>query len=417
MNSRALPDLYDITDWLLRKDTPPADVYVVSLQEVVDLNVMNVVINSSSSDEMSELWCNRIETLLNSTGIDYQVVIEKHMIGLVCMVFSRASLFNSLSDLRFSTVYTGSYGVTGNKGGIAVRFDVLDSPLCFICSHFHAHRDAVQTRNQDFQVIVDSVVFTPNTSGKKVIQSSQSSKGSESRPLSYTSKEKFKNTNLSILQHEHIFWLGDLNYRIASELDDMEVFEIVKSGNWASLRSKDQLNIERDQGNVFQNFDEGTLKFPPTYKYQPGTDVYEQRPDKKLRAPAWCDRILWRTTNKDLVKLQVYDAVRLNLSDHKPVFAWFDCSVRKVVPAKAKDVYQDLLFAVDKWINASTPKINVEGRMIDFGQVTINVSYHYLIDKPFPYRHYRLIAGAPHCNYYHDKYRNSYGRMDVRTKE
>ncbi len=39
----------------------------------------------------------------------------------------------------------------------------------------------------------------------------------------------------------------------------------------------------------------GPLTFRPTYKFQPGTSTYEQRPEKKLRAPAWCDRILWRT--------------------------------------------------------------------------------------------------------------------------
>jgi phosphatidylinositol-bisphosphatase len=44
---------------------------------------------------------------------------------------------------------------------------------------------------------------------------------------------------------------------------------------------------------LFLDFEEGPLTFKPTYKYQPGTDLYEQRPDKKLRAPAWCDRILW----------------------------------------------------------------------------------------------------------------------------
>jgi len=48
---------------------------------------------------------------------------------------------------------------------------------------------------------------------------------------------------------------------------------------------------------------EGPLDFGPTYKYQPGTDLYEQREDKKKRVPAWyvypnyqrlqLDRLIW----------------------------------------------------------------------------------------------------------------------------
>lgn len=339
---------------------------------MVDLNVMNVVINASTSDEMSAVWIQKLSSVLNSTGIEYKLVIEKHLVGLECAVFSRASLISNINDVRFSIVYTGGYGVTGNKGGIAVRFDCLDSPMCFICAHFHANRDNVEKRNADFQTIIDTAVFpSPNSSSSK--RASTASPPEPVRPYSLSSKDRYKSVNLNILQHEHIFWLGDLNYRIASELEEFEIFDIVQNGEWASLKTKDQLNIERDKGNVFQNFEEGQLNFAPTYKYQPGTDLYEQRPDKKLRAPAWCDRILWRTMNKESIKLQVYQNAQLNISDHKPVFAWFDCGVRKVVPKKAHEVYQDLLFAVDKWINASTPKINVSNRLIDFGTVSVNV--------------------------------------------
>jgi hypothetical protein len=38
-------------------------------------------------------------------------------------------------------------------------------------------------------------------------------------------------------------------------------------------------------------------------------------------------------------------------------------------------VYADLLFTIDKWINESKPKIEVEGRMIDFGPVVHHVSH------------------------------------------
>ena len=48
---------------------------------------------------------------------------------------------------------------------------------------------------------------------------------------------------------------------------------------------------------MFQGFEEGELNFLPTYKFIPGTDEYDNRPDKKLRPPAWCDRVLWRVRN------------------------------------------------------------------------------------------------------------------------
>ena len=54
-----------------------------------------------------------------------------------------------------------------------------------------------------------------------------------------------------------------------------------------TLRQHDQLNLERASGNVFQGFEEGQLTFLPTYKYQPNTDLYEARPEKKLRTPSW----------------------------------------------------------------------------------------------------------------------------------
>ena len=85
------------------------------------------------------------------------------------------------------------------------------------------------------------------------------------------------------------------------------------------------------RGNVFQGFTEGILNFPPTYKYQPGTDVYETRPEKKLRAPAWCDRVLWRCERIGMVKLRTYRSAPLDPSDHKPVSALFECELRSIV--------------------------------------------------------------------------------------
>lgn len=172
------------------------------------------------------------------------------------------------------------YRVMGNKGGITIRMDFYDSSICFICAHFHPNRDNVQGRNMDFQNIVDNAIMSPVIMSPVV-----------DSVLNFASSEKYKpshqNVPLNILSHDYIFWLGDLNYRITEDVDTNEVFEKCMTGDWEYLRSKDQLNIERTTKNVFQDFDEGLLSFAPTYKYQPGTDSYDCRPGKKIRAPAW----------------------------------------------------------------------------------------------------------------------------------
>lgn len=45
---------------------------------------------------------------------------------------------------------------------------------------------------------------------------------------------------------------------------------------------------------------------------------------EKARIPAWCDRILWRGSNLRQTNYQTAD---LKVSDHRPVWATFDCVI------------------------------------------------------------------------------------------
>jgi hypothetical protein len=45
---------------------------------------------------------------------------------------------------------------------------------------------------------------------------------------------------------------------------------------------------------------------------------------EKARIPAWCDRILWRGNNLRQTNYQTAD---LKVSDHRPVWATFDCAI------------------------------------------------------------------------------------------
>lgn len=131
-------------------------------------------------------------------------------------------------------------------------------------------------------------------------------------------------------------------------------------GNLSPLRQNDQLNIERKRGAVLQGFEEGMLTFRPTYKFQAGTSVYEKRPEKKLRAPAWCDRILWKARIPEHVTLQSYDCVmKLDLSDHKPVHAGFEVQIRHQVDTKKNQVMREIMMQLDKWENENMPKVRL----------------------------------------------------------
>jgi synaptojanin len=66
--------------------------------------------------------------------------------------------------------------------------------------------------------------------------------------------------------------------------------------------------------------------FPPTYKYDVGSDVYDT--SEKARTPSYTDRILWRTTSKNVqCKLLYYGRAEVKTSDHRPVSAMYDVEI------------------------------------------------------------------------------------------
>jgi len=113
---------------------------------------------------------------------------------------------------------------------------------------------------------------------------------------------------------------GDLNYRVngtrkmVDSLVERQLFDV--------MLANDQLLIERRQPlGVFSGFQEGELTFPPTYKFDKRSDVYDS--SKKQRVPSWTDRILFKDV-EDCVFLRKYDSVSsIKTSDHRPVYATF----------------------------------------------------------------------------------------------
>jgi len=103
------------------------------------------------------------------------------------------------------------------------------------------------------------------------------------------------------------------------------VKSLIKIGDLSTLYENDQLNIQMVAGLTFPHYSEAKITFMPTYKFDVGTDIYDT--SEKARIPAWTDRILRKGSN---IRQTSYQSAPLMFSDHKPVYATFECTVNIV---------------------------------------------------------------------------------------
>jgi hypothetical protein len=90
-------------------------------------------------------------------------------------------------------------------------------------------------------------------------------------------------------------------------------------------------------GLAFPYYSEARITFFPTYKYDVGTDTYDT--SEKARIPAWCDRVLRKGDN---IRQINYDAAPLRFSDHRPVYATFQCLISKIDEGRKDQLSQEL---------------------------------------------------------------------------
>lgn len=130
-----------------------------------------------------------------------------------------------------------------------------------------------------------------------------------------------------VLDHEICILNGDLNYRIDAMSRDLVIREVA-AGNLPKLLEKDQLLLSRKRNPGFRlrAFQEKELTFPPTYKYDVGTDNYDT--SEKKRSPAWCDRLLFRGVGR--IKQTEYRRHEVRVSDHRPVSGMFRIRVKTI---------------------------------------------------------------------------------------
>jgi phosphatidylinositol-bisphosphatase len=315
------------------------DLYVLGLQEVVDITSPTEALRPYVDPAPSKRWKEAVQTSLPS---GYHLVSEVQLIGLLLLIYASPALEDSVSSISTTSVGTGLMGYMGNKGAVAARLVLGETTrLVFINSHLAAGSDksSLERRNWDSSQIVQRVKFEAVSEGEETEESGE-----------------------SIGDEDFTFWFGDLNYRLddipgddvrqvlarhtanaydkerqskqssdkpqepipdseespppsplaEDETNPVTDDEIDPHNDPASLQTTiasllphDQLRMQQHKGAAFhKGWREGQISFLPTYKYDVGSVAIFDSSDKQ-RGPSWCDRILFRTKRDRLKHAQL----------------------------------------------------------------------------------------------------------------
>lgn len=271
------------------------------------------------------LWHDYFISIINTNfgKGKYEIIKTDQMVGLFSCIFIKTSHTKRVRECDSTVVKTGfrvmTKGLHGNKGGIATRFILDDTSLCFVNCHLASGQSHVLQRNADIEGVLNSAKFSPVKDSNVFSRETDGS---------------------SILDHETCFLSGDLNYRIAMSREQV-LSLLSETGNkkfeaWETLQREDQLKQQQVLNPLFRlfNFKEAPILFDPTYKYDRGSDLYDS--SEKKRIPAWCDRVLYRAPST--LTNVYYRRHEIKASDHRPISAGFTVPVKTIIPEKKQQV-------------------------------------------------------------------------------
>ncbi|ORY78942.1 Endonuclease/exonuclease/phosphatase [Protomyces lactucae-debilis] len=347
--SRDYEDSQFIENMIREAQSP--DMIVFGFQELVDLDNKGKASRSvakgffgskKKEDKLEEKalafayqqWQNHLEKQVAISSTDtYQLIQVKQLVGLFSCVFVKESLLKHTTSVDATVVKTGLKGRYGNKGGIIIRMTLDDTSICFVNCHLAAGQKHVMARNNDIFSILDQAALPAGTSSQ--LDRHVFSGGGDGS---------------MVLDHEVCILNGDLNYRINGRRT--HVIQQIKEGKLSKLLEADQLLIElkRNPTHRLRSFQEQTIRFPPTYKYDPGSDQYDT--SEKARVPAWCDRIYYRGLGGNM-SCTSYKQHTCRVSDHRPVSALLSFQV-KTVDSRISQVYDEV---AQSWIDLANKTI------------------------------------------------------------
>ncbi|XP_053683731.1 inositol polyphosphate 5-phosphatase E [Sabethes cyaneus] len=329
--------------WNMNGQSPPKQMNDFVLPTAVE-HVPDIIVfgTQESCSERFE-W----EVTLQETLGPTHILLHSTSLGTLHLaVFIRRDLIWFCSEPEDACMSVRPGTAFRTKGAIAISFCLFGTSFLFVTSHLTAHQQKVKERVSDVKKIIHALDLPRNLTVK------------------YRNKDVTQN-------FDSVYWCGDLNFRLSEPREKlMRWIETTQFPLPAHLphgfMHTDQLTSVLADGAAFKGFREAKITFPPTYKYDPGTQRFDT--SSKQRAPAYTDRILYKfkplpvtTVHRRIssvtggkithpplpVKCIAYDSVQnITTSDHKPVWALFRNLIRPgvdTIPLAAgqfnRDVY------------------------------------------------------------------------------
>ena len=145
-----------------------------------------------------------------------------------------------------------------------IRFLYKDTSLCFINAHLQSGRTLVDAKRR-----LNSI--------------------NEIYESGFVKERGTQQSNYSVANHEMQVLMGDMNYRI--NLENNNVRRLIEIQDYDELYKADEFKYAQKDSQYLGELKEGHITFDPTYKYDKNSDEYDS--SAKVRVPAWTDRILY----------------------------------------------------------------------------------------------------------------------------
>jgi hypothetical protein len=369
---------------LVVPDGKAADVVVVGLQEMCELNLTNIMFGPEEGDlAMQEDCLRKVSSALEATGEEYEIVKSVGLVGLFLIVYVRKALHPLLDKVVTDRIKTGALnGYLGNKGAVCIRMTLDSWDLCFVNVHLPSGSGNFEARNNTFGEVIQEAFQGVDANGA---------------PRTSDTKPPY-----SVGNHHASFILGDFNFRLllrddeewpeGNEEDWLRLDELTAerakqiqaylprringvtvmkqvedvANLWVATReylgstdrsglghrsvkridqklpgytvfwggrikgvAEDEDWIRIDQARGLCEYKEGPVDFHPTYRYLRGQNAVDRK-----RAPAWTDRVLYKSEAGVTISPVEYRSIleMFKTSDHRPITGLFQVATKEATP-------------------------------------------------------------------------------------